>query len=129
MEQEMRMLYIERSSDLRWPRVMRWRSVRAQRSVDRGRAGGAIEPRNTNEVRGADALNKAEGSTAGGVFASRWQALRGRRTQARTTSSMRENREIPWSPVGVDDAPSWMVRGVADRCLAGREGNAEAVIP
>jgi hypothetical protein len=43
--------------------------------------------------------------------------------------SMRENREISWSPVGVDDAPSWMVRGVADRCLAGREGNAEAVIP
>ena len=40
-----------------------------------------------------------------------------------------ENREIPWSPVGVDDAPSWMVRGVADRRLAGREGNAEAVIP
>src|SRR6266508_1871739 len=48
MEQEMSMLYIERSSDLRWPRVMRWRSVRARRSVDRGRAGGAIEPRNTN---------------------------------------------------------------------------------
>jgi hypothetical protein len=42
------MLYIERNSDLRWPRVMRWRSVRAQRSVDRGRAGGVTEPRNTN---------------------------------------------------------------------------------
>ena len=129
MEQEMRTLYIERNSDLRWPRVMRWCSVRAQRSVDRGRAGGVIEPRNIIEVRGADALNKAEGSTAGGVFASRWRALRGRRSQARTTSSMRENREIPWSPVSVDDAPSRMVRGVADRCLAGREGNAEAVIP
>ena len=71
----------------------------------------------------------AEGNTAGGAFASRWWALRGRRTQARTTSSMRENREIPWLPVGVDDAPSWMVRGVACRRLAGREGNAEAVIP
>lgn len=129
MEQEMRMLYVERSSDPRWARVMRWRSVRAQRSVDRARVGGASEPRNTNVVRGADAFNKAEGSTAGGVFASRWRALRGRRTQARTTSSMRENREIPWSPVGVDDAPSWMVRGVADQRLAGREGNAEAVIP
>jgi len=35
-----------RSSDPRWSRVMRWRSARAQRSVDRGRAGGAIEPRN-----------------------------------------------------------------------------------
>ena len=37
--------------------------------------------------------------------------------------SMRENREIPWSPVGADDASSGMVRGVEDRCLAGREGN------
>jgi len=37
-----------RSSYLRRPRVMRWRSVRAQRSVDRGRAGGAIEPRNSS---------------------------------------------------------------------------------
>jgi len=78
---------------------------------------------------GADAVQMAEGSTAGGVFASRWWALRGRRSQARTTSSMRENREIPWSPVGVDDAPSGMVRGVGDQRLAGREGNAEAVIP
>jgi hypothetical protein len=32
---------------------MRWRSVRAQRSVDRGRAGGVIEPRNSIEVQGA----------------------------------------------------------------------------
>ena len=40
------MLYIERNSGLRWPRVMRWRSVRAQRSVDRGARRPAIEPRN-----------------------------------------------------------------------------------
>ena len=42
---------------------------------------------------------------------------------------MRENREIPWLPVGVDDAPSWMVRGAADRCSAGREGNASGGNP
>jgi hypothetical protein len=78
---------------------------------------------------GADAVQMAEGNTAGGVFASRRRALRGRRSQARTTSSMRENREVPWSPVGVGDAPSWMVRGVADRRSMGREGNAEAVTP
>ena len=36
---------------------MRWRSVRAQRSVDGGRAGGAIEPRNFNSVQGADVLS------------------------------------------------------------------------
>jgi len=40
----------------------------------------------------------AEGNIAGGAIASRWRALRGRRAQARTTSSMRENREISWSP-------------------------------
>jgi RNA-directed DNA polymerase len=43
--------------------------------------------------------------------------------------SMRENREIPWSPVPVDDAPSWMVRGVACRRVAGREGNASGGNP
>jgi hypothetical protein len=43
---------------------------------------------------------RAEGNIAGGVFASRAWTLRGRRTQARATSSMRENREIPWLPVG-----------------------------
>ena len=46
-----------RCSESRRPRVMRWRSVRAQRSVDRGRAGGAIEPRNLKSVQGADALS------------------------------------------------------------------------
>ena len=36
---------------------------------------------------------------------------------------MRENREISWSPAVVGDAPSWMVRGVADqrwRAVRGR---------
>jgi hypothetical protein len=88
-----------RRSESRWPRVMRWRSVRAQRSVDRGRVGGVIEPRNSIEVQGADAfpcVRKAILLAA--LCASRWRALRGRRSQARTTSSMRENREISWSP-------------------------------
>ena len=44
-----------RSSESRWPRVMRWRSVRAQRSVDRGARRPAMEPRNAFD-RGADAL-------------------------------------------------------------------------
>jgi hypothetical protein len=35
-----------RSSKSRWPRVMRWRPARAQRSVDRGARGPAIQPRN-----------------------------------------------------------------------------------
>jgi hypothetical protein len=73
--------------------------------------------------------NQAEGHVAGGVIASRRWTLRGRRTLARTTSSMRENREIPRSPVLAVDAPSLMVRGVACRPVAGRKGNAEAVSP
>jgi hypothetical protein len=48
MEQEMRVALHRRPSRSRCPRVMRWRSVRAQRSVDGGRVGGAIEPRNPN---------------------------------------------------------------------------------
>jgi len=44
--------------------------------------------------------HNAEGNTAGGVFASRWWTLRGRRSQARTTGSMRENREISWLSAG-----------------------------
>ena len=58
-----------RSSDPRWPRVMRWRSVRAQRSVDRGRAGGAIEPRNLKICfRVPTCSHNTEGNTAGGVI-------------------------------------------------------------
>jgi hypothetical protein len=43
--------------------------------------------------------------------------------------SMLENREVPRSPVPVDDAPPIVVRGVAYRRVAGREGNAEAGSP
>jgi hypothetical protein len=72
---------------------------------------------------------KAEGDVCGGAIASRRGTPRGQRTWARTQIFMRENREVPRSLAGVDDAPSWMVRGVADRCSLGREGNALAVSP
>ena len=39
-------------------------------------------------------------------------------------SFMGESGEISWLPVLVVDAPSWMVRGVAWRLVAGRGGNA-----
>ena len=74
-------------------------------------------------------LEWAEGHVAGGVIASRWGTPRGQRTQARMTSSMRENREIQWLPAVPTDASSGMVRGVVRRRMAGRGGNAEAVIP
>ena len=63
-----------------------------------------------------------EGHAGSGVFASRCQTSRGRRTQARTKISMRGNREIPCSPVVPIDASSWMVRGVVDRCLRAVRG-------
>ena len=80
-------------------------------------------------VQGVDAVVGAEGNIAGGVIASRRRALRGRRTRARVRSPHAENREISRSPAPGDDASSWMVRGVADGWVAGRGGNAEAVIP
>jgi len=43
--------------------------------------------------------------------------------------SMFENRESPFLPVLVDDAPPFVVRGVACRRVAGRAGNTEVVIP
>jgi hypothetical protein len=78
---------------------------------------------------GADTFLFVEGSTVGRVIASGRRALRGLRTRARVRSFHAENREISWSPALVDDAPSWMVRGVACRLVAGRGGNAQAVIP
>lgn len=42
---------------------------------------------------------------------------------------MFENRESPSSPVLVDDASSYMDRGVVCRRVSGRAGKAKAVIP
>src|SRR5919109_1631808 len=56
MEKEMRVLYIEGGAIHGGPESCVGVPVRAQRSVDRGRVGGVIEPRNLIEVRGADVL-------------------------------------------------------------------------
>ena len=45
-----------RLSESRWPRVMRWRPARAQRSVHRGARRPVIEPRNGSDHWGADAV-------------------------------------------------------------------------
>ena len=93
------------------------------------RAGGVIEPRNETEAPGADVLVRAEGNTAGGVY--RESLVDPARSESSCTYgvSMRENREIPWSPTGADRCLVLRVRGVVDRRRVGREGNAEAVIP
>jgi len=67
----------------------------------------------------------AEGHTTGDAIASRRRTPCGRRTQARTKLSMRENREVPRSPAGADDAPSIWIAGWQVGAAAGREGNAK----
>jgi hypothetical protein len=67
MEKEMRTLYIEDPASHGGPESCVGDPVRAQRSVDRGRAGGAMEPRNTNEFRVSTLFSMAEGHTPGGV--------------------------------------------------------------
>jgi hypothetical protein len=120
--------YTIRSSESRWPRVMRWRPARAQRSVDRGASRPAIEPRKTKSGVPTRCLT-SEGNTGGGVFASRQRAPRGRRTWHGCDLSMFENRESPFLSVLVDDAPPYMGRGVACWRVAGRAGNTQVVIP
>ena len=70
-----------------------------RRSVGGGRVGWAIEPRNFRESGVPTPSKPAEGHVAGSVIASSRWTLRGQRTWARTNLSMRENREVPWSPV------------------------------
>jgi hypothetical protein len=67
---------------------------------------------------------KAEGHIPGDAIASRRGTPRGRRTRARTKLSMRENREVPCSPAGADDAPPYGFAGWQVGTAAGREGNA-----
>ena len=90
-----------RSSDPRWPRVMRRRSARAAGEALTGaRAGRAIEPRN-HRVRGADAVygsgrqhrQRRYRESPVGPARSENHGMYG--------TSMRENREIPCSPVRV----------------------------
>lgn len=92
------------------------------------RAGSAIEPRNQG-LRGADAVKRGGRQHRRSRYRE-WPADPARsKNRCMHGISRRENREIPRSPVPVDDAPSRMVRGVAGRRVAGREGNAEAVRP
>jgi hypothetical protein len=97
-------------------------------ALTRVRAGWAIEPRNDNQFGVPTSSRRAEGNIAGG--ATREPSADPARSENLCTYgiSMLENREVPRLPVPVDDAPSCVVRGVADRRVAGREGNAEAVI-
>ena len=70
-----------RPSESRWPRVMRWRPARAQRSVHRGARRPVIEPRNGSDIGVPTRSKTSEGNTVGGVFASRQRTPRGLRAR------------------------------------------------
>jgi len=72
----------------------------------------------------------AEGEAAGGVMsrAAGGPCVVGDPKHVRQAPCTRTERSRG-RPLAADDAPSWMVRGVADQRRLGREGNAEAVIP
>jgi hypothetical protein len=90
--------------------------------------GGVIEPRNPWS-RGADVVVKAEGNTGSGAIASRDRAPRGQRTQACVeTPSARTGRSRGCPSRSSMPRPSWFAGWHVDR-VAGRRGNAKAVIP
>jgi hypothetical protein len=127
MEKEMRTLYIEGLAIHGGPESCVDVREGGGEALTGVRAGWAMEPR--NHVRGADAL-----ITSGRPCPRRrYREPSGNPARSENPGthgvSMRENREVPRSPAGVDDAPSWMVRGVAGRRALGREGNAKAVSP
>ena len=70
-----------RPSESRWPRVMRWRPARAQRSVHRGARRPVIEPRNGSDIGVPTRSKTSEGNTVGGAFASRQRTPRGLRAR------------------------------------------------
>jgi len=92
-------------------------------------AGRAIEPRNGScpGCRRGHARRKATPPVALSRVAGGPRGVE--EPEARVRSLHVESREISCAPVPVDDAPSGTVRGVACRRVAGREGNAEVVIP
>jgi hypothetical protein len=99
-----------------------------RRSVDRGRVGGAIEPRNFIEVRGADVLPIGGRQHRQRRF--RESLVDPARSEIPGTHASLHARE-PGDPAVARGAVRCLVlrvRGVVVRRLAGREGNAEAVI-
>jgi hypothetical protein len=124
MEKEMRVLYVEGVAihDAPEPCVV-VREGGGEASVGVVRAG--LLSREMPKKSGVPTSSlKAEGDVAGDASASRRRTPRGRRTWARTKLSMRENREVPRSPAGVDDAPSYGFAGWQVGVWSGREGNA-----
>jgi hypothetical protein len=121
----MRTLYIEGLAIHGGPESCVGDPVRAQRSVDRGRAGGAIEPRNPKKNQGADVF-----LTSGRQHRQRRfreplaDPARSKNPGTHDELHAREPGDLVVARTVGGDAPSWVVRGVADQRWAGREGNA-----
>ena len=75
----------------------------AHEALTGGRAGRVIEPRN-GDIRGADAVGRAEGNTGSTTLARSCRTPRGRRPRARSDRFLHENREVPRSTVVGGDA-------------------------
>jgi hypothetical protein len=98
MRQEMRVLCIEGLAIRGGPEscvVVRKGGVEALTGV---RAGWAIEPRNRNQVRGADAFISAEGNITGGAMRESSGDPARSANLGTYGSFMRENREVRCSP-------------------------------
>jgi len=128
MKKEMRILYIEVLATRDGPEPCVGRPQGRRRSVGRGRAGRLMS--RENPLFGMPTLStQAEGHVAGGAIASRRGIPRGQRTLACTKLFMpRTGRPCGCPRSSVMPRPGWFA-GWQTGVAAGREGNAEAVIP
>jgi RNA-directed DNA polymerase len=128
MEKERRELYIEGVATHGGPESCAGVREGVGEALIGVRVGWAIEPRNQRSGVPTP-YNWAEGKIGGRVSASGRRTPRGLGNLCMRGISMREKREARWLPVGVDDAPSDVDRGVGSRRRAGREGKASGREP
>ena len=125
MEKERRELYIEGVAIHGGPESCAGVREGVGEALIGVRVGWAIEPRNQRSGVPTP-YNWAEGDIVGRVSASGRRTPRGLRTCACAESPCARTGRPDDRPSAVDDAPSWMVRGVAYRRLGGPRGEGES---
>jgi hypothetical protein len=98
MEQEMRELYNEDVASRVGPESCVGDPRGRSEALTGGVRAGLLSRETPTDFRVPTLFKWRKARLLAALYASRWRTLRGRRTQARTTSSMHENREISWSP-------------------------------